>query len=250
MSNELINKIKAKWQLPEGADVRTAVLSPIIKSDGANDHRITARITTDSVDRQGEVLIPDGMDASEFVKSGAIFWNHDYDNPIAFPVGKILRGDRFVECQADFMKRPDSHVGDWFPDFARAFVSQGVAAGVMPGVSVGFISTRGRRATADDKKRYGEGVEYIHSNWKLLEWSIAPVQANQDAYVVAVGKGLISRDTLKRIGVTIPEPKPQPKKIPTMIYVLPLEVRKPDQRALIKRLIDDEVKRLKWKVYA
>ena len=65
-----------------------------------------------------------------------------------------------------------------------------MGAGINPGVSIGFIPIESRNATKGDRAKYGDGVQTVHSKWKLLELSIAPVQANQEAVVVAVGKAL------------------------------------------------------------
>ena len=260
MADKLIQGIIARYKLDGKSDVRIANVVPTIKSDAGNEYRFTSRITTDSLDRQGEVLIPDGMDASEFQKTGGVFWNHDYDRPVALPQGKMTRGANYVEWSAEFMKRPEGYEGEFFPDFARAFVTQAVAAGIFPGVSVGFISTRGRRATAEDKKKYGDGVEYVHSNWKLLEFSIAPVQANQDAFVVAIGKGLMKRDVIERMGISLPTysppaPPPVPAKAVTpklYVYFVPGDKPAPkaDLKAMIGEMVKDELLRSRWKFYA
>ncbi len=157
-------------------------------SDGTG-HRFKARITTDTLDRDGEVMIPQGMDASEFSKTGAIFWNHNYDLPVAKPVGKMVRTKGFVDSEAEFATRPDDYQGEFFPDFARAMVNQGI----VKGVSIGFIPVEVRSPSKKDVEEYGDDVRRVHSKFRLLEWSIAPVQCNPDAMIQqAISKGIIS----------------------------------------------------------
>jgi hypothetical protein len=66
--------------------------------------RIRAKLTTDSVDRDGEVLIPQGMNAKEFEKNPVLFYNHEYDNPIG-KVTNIKRVDNAVLGDLEFAKR-------------------------------------------------------------------------------------------------------------------------------------------------
>lgn len=184
--------MRVKFKLPENADVRLMASCVTIKAMDDDPYKFTARITTDSVDRQDEVVIPEGGNLTEFYNSGALFWNHQYDQPVGFPnkAKKAVRTENAIECGGVFMKRPPDFEGEFFPDFARAFITQAQAAGVAPGVSIGFIPLESRRPTKLDVQKYGDRVQVVHSKWKLLEFSIAPVQANQDAVVTVVGKQL------------------------------------------------------------
>jgi hypothetical protein len=63
-----------------------------------------------------------------------------------------------------------------------------------------------RRATDIDRKKYGDEVQTIFSRWKLLEVSLAPLQANPDALITAVKKGLVSPVAAKQFfGVEAPK---------------------------------------------
>ena len=53
---------------------------------GSTAKGFTAVITAETLDRDGEVLIPSGMNSKEFEQNPVLFWNHDY----ALPVGKSL----------------------------------------------------------------------------------------------------------------------------------------------------------------
>jgi HK97 family phage prohead protease len=161
-----------------------------MESDG---HSFTAVISSDSLDRQQEVLLPDGCDVSEFMKTGTLFWNHCYDMPIGKATSVKRRGNELVS-EARFATRPDDYEGDFFPDYVAALVRQGV----VKGVSVGFAPVETRMPTQKDLSRYGQDVRRVISKWKLYEWSVAPLQANVDAVIESVGKGLLSRSmTLK-----------------------------------------------------
>ena len=156
---------------------------------------IEAIITTETIDRDGEVLISQGMDTTEFDKNPVVFYNHDY----AMPVGKvkdIRRGQNKVDATIEFARRPDGYQGDFFPDFVKALVGQGI----VKGISIGFMPKKGgvRRPSAKDRKDFGDDVQNVYSQWKLLEVSVAPLPANGTALVSAIKKGAVSAESAKR----------------------------------------------------
>lgn len=229
--DEIIADIRSRH---EGAgDVCVKSLSLKMEPDADDSHKFTARITTATLDRDGEVLLSGGMDATEFNKSGAIFWNHQYNEPVGI-AKKIRQGEGEAIAHAEFMRRPADYEGDFFPDFARAFVSQMVKAGKAPGVSVGLVPVEARRPTSKDRSDYGEGVKRVVTRWKLLEWSIAPVQANPEAVVTAVGKA-IGAAGCKALG--LPEPleveEPEPEKTPDPVVVVGVPEPKAAPRPMI-----------------
>lgn len=188
---QIIAVIRKRHSLPDSADVRIKVLPMQAVPDPQHTGRFKAVINTDDIDRDSEVVLPQGMDATEFEKSGAIFWAHNYNLPVAKPYGKMVRQTKGWEAGAEFAKRPDDYKGEFFPDFAKAMVSQGI----VRGVSIGFIPTEVRNPTKKDIEVYGDGVKRIISKWRLLEWSIAPVQSNPNAFVTeAIAKGFALTD--------------------------------------------------------
>ena len=169
--------------------VKIVVLPARIKTHEANDHKFEARITQQIIDRDREVVIPKGIMLEEFDESGAIHWAHDFDRPIGIG-GPIKRMDDSLLAKAEFLRRPDDMVGDFFPDFARAFVTQMIKAGKRPGVSIGFEALESRRATNGDKAKFGDRVQIVTSKANLLEWSVATVPANPGAVVTSISKSL------------------------------------------------------------
>lgn len=157
--------------------------------------RFTARFTTDSVDRIRDVLVPQGMDASDFMKGAkTIFWNHNYDLPIG-AAENMRKTNKYNESDAFLLDRPVDYQGEFFPDYAWAAISQKAVGGI----SVGWDSIQSRPPTPHDKELYGEDVKTIHSKWKLLEFSIAPLQCNVDAVITMVHKNLISNEAIEKL---------------------------------------------------
>lgn len=237
-TDKLIVSIRQRHNLAEDTPVMVKARSAAMDVDEGDPYKFTARITTAALDRDDEVLLPTGMDPSEFDVSGAIFWNHSYDQPIGVG-GPLKRSERDVSAEASFLKRPDDHVGAWFPDFARAFVQQMAKAGKRVGVSVGFIPTEMRKPSKKDRDAYGDRVRSVVSKWRLLEWSIAPVQANPEAVITSVGKHL-EPAAFKALFPGMPVPprevtiavKPQP--VRKYLVVIPAK-RKPKPKSQLPR---------------
>ena len=168
------------------------------KADGSIvGGRFMATISTDSVDRDGEVMVPAGMNAKDYERNPVLLWNHDPSQPIGRALS-LKRGESSIAADFEFAKRPDDYAGDWFPDYVRGLV----AAGVVKAVSIGFMPLEGgaRVATKGDVEKYGSDVRKVFSKWKLLEVSVVSVPANQDALITAVSKGLITRSAAERFG--------------------------------------------------
>jgi len=187
---------------------RKQLFARVEKSNGV---KVDATISTETIDRDGEVLVAQGMDSSEFDKNPVVFYNHDY----AQPVGKVTdlrRGKGKVDATIEFAKRPDEFEGAYFPEFVESLVEQGV----VKGISVGFLPQPGgvRKATQKDREDYGDNVRQVFSKWKLLEVSVAPLPANSTALVSAIRKGAVdpahvdrwlTNDSRRRIFVNMPK---------------------------------------------
>ena len=178
-----------------------------IEVKSVSDGGIEAKISTNSIDRDGEVLIPQGMNAVDYTKNPVLFWNHDYSNPIG-NVTDLRRDENAIYGKLTFAKRTDDVQGEFFPEVAESLVKQGV----VKGISVGFVPETGgvRNASVRDREEYGSDVKRVYNRWKLLEVSVAPLPANQDALVQAVSKGLATAHQIKSMfGVSIPTDEPK-----------------------------------------
>ena len=160
------------------------------------ERSVAARISTVSVDRDGDVLLPSGIDVADFAKNPVVLFGHDSGR---IPVGKALRITRrpdAVEATVKFASRPPEHPDavEWVPDTIFELFKQGV----LRAFSVGFIVPEGgaRAASKKDVSRFGDNVRRVITRWKLLEFSVVPIPANQDALATAVSKGLLDPDSV------------------------------------------------------
>ena len=172
-------------------------------------------VTTDSVDRDKEVILPQGGDWKSFQKGGGIVtFAHNYQE---LPVGRALWVKRVVEpangwlAKTKYTERPEGWNGDWFPDAVFHFVSEG-----MRGKSIGFIPTEVSPPSEKDLAAFPAwaSVRYVIRKWVALEYAVAPIQANPDAVTIAVSKarqkGLAFQTVLDAMDIVIPEGPPEP----------------------------------------
>lgn len=150
------------------------------KVEQVDDDRFKFVMSTDSVDRMGDVIQQNGWDLSNFKRSGAIaLWNHSHDAPIGrwhnvgVKEGKLMGELEFVPADVD--------------PFAGKLAKM-VKAGFLKACSVGF-------RPIDMRPLKSGGYEFLKN--ELLECSLVAVGANQDA--IAFAKSFSSDNDLRRM---------------------------------------------------
>jgi HK97 family phage prohead protease len=136
--------------------------------------------STDAVDREGDILFPDGWELENYQDNPVILWAHE---SWSYPIGRSLRtevkNNRLV-TEVEFTPMEVN------PEGYRVYKL--VEAGFVKAVSVGF---RPRAWVWND-----EHAGYDFERNELLEISVVPVPANQEA-LLAAG---IDADTAKWYG--------------------------------------------------
>ena len=165
------------------------------------ERTVTAVISSDAIDRDGEILKPRGMNADNFVKNPVVPWSHSAWEP---PIGKALwikKGTKRILAKVKFaMTNRAEEVWQLFKGkFLNAF-------------SVGFMPTKGHNPTPDEVKKDPRLAEarFIYDEWELLEFSPVTVPANPEALAQAVkSKSVaISKNMLETLKVEIIEDEP------------------------------------------
>ena len=228
-------------------------------------------ITSDAVDRDAEVMLPKGGNWKQFQKNPVVTFAHKYDE---LPVGRALWVKRAKDegtngwiAKTQYTSRPDGWQGPWFPDAVWHLIK----TGDLRGKSIGFLITDG---SPPDEKEIGKrpelsGVRFVIRKWLALEYAVAPVQSNPEAFVLAAAKGreaglpmetILTEsglilpmdqptfvDYYKEISSEEPEPKRKPKAKP-----VPLMTRDTIRKALEGNIMADSVEaavdRLKGRV--
>jgi phage head maturation protease len=142
-----------------------------------------SRVTTREMDRDFEIVQPEGLDLDHYRLNPVVLFGHDADRP----VGKALwiKADQDgVLAKTQYTPRPEKYVGEWLPDFVWAMVQ----ADVLRGKSVGYLPLEVREPDADELAA-NPGLNLVVSRALLLEFSVVTVPANPTALVESISKG-------------------------------------------------------------
>jgi HK97 family phage prohead protease len=116
-------------------------------------------------DRQGDILLPEGCDLTNFRKSPTLLWQHRTDSPVARAI-EISATSRAVTCLAQFPPEGTDELADKVYGLIRS--------GVVNSTSVGFLPVKSTPLPRGGQK---------HLAWELLEISFVSVPANPSAII-------------------------------------------------------------------
>ena len=137
----------------------------------AGPFEILSWATRNTVDMEGEVVLPEGADTSYFSKNRTLFVDHEYDimravgkmrNMKMTPQGWLLRGA--------LVNNPENPYRNQV---------QALAEAGNIGMSIGFEILDASAPTAEERKAFPNARGIIRA-WKLLEVSYTAMPMNQD----------------------------------------------------------------------
>jgi HK97 family phage prohead protease len=183
---EGIRKISGMWSKAyEWGEVPEMQCKSMRKGQlyGTNDGEMSATfvLSTQTKDRDGETVNPDGGDLEEYAKNPVVAFNHNTDD---FPIGTSADKDGNVKIWTDDVEidgeKRRALLGKVY--FSKAnpkgrLAYEMVKEGTLRGCSISFLPQ------GETKKNENGGNHY--EKWKLLEWSICPVGSNPDAVRLA-----------------------------------------------------------------
>lgn len=139
--------------------------------EALGDDEVVVTMSTDSIARDGHILLPAGGDLDNYRRNPIVLWNHDTDHPVARAEDIQVEGDKIV-ARVRFAPLGISHKADEIRGLVKS--------GIVSGVSVGFEPIDAE--PLDPKKPRG-GMRI--SNWELLETSFCAIPVDADAMVTA-----------------------------------------------------------------
>lgn len=164
-----------------------------ITADATNPRLFTCIMTKEVCDRDGEVVLLDGIDFKSFERNPVIMFEHGRDGKAGkVPVGKALsatRNGNTFEAKVELAERPATHPVDaeWLPDTLASLIAQKC----LNCVSIGFVQQGNRKATMEDKAKYGQNTKSIITKSDLFELSLTGIPVNAEALMTARGKSLV-----------------------------------------------------------
>lgn len=127
----------------------------------------TIRINTNVLDRDSDHVPPSGAQIDNYMQAPVVLWAHNYFDPWAI-VGRttgLQIGNDFID--ADFTLREAANEHD----------PQGIVRLLWEGGWVNAASVGFRPVSWEDNDDGG----FDYPEWELVEWSLVPVGANQEA---------------------------------------------------------------------
>ena len=154
--------------------------------------------STADVDRYGDIIEVAGWDVKNYLKNPVFLWAHDYSQP---PVGKgvsVVKGDKTLSFMIKFAR------ADEYP-FADT-VYKLYLGGYLRATSVGFADKKREPILA--KPDPAQGGFQAQTGWRYLEQelyelSAVPVPANPNAVMMAVQKGIVSKEEADQVSKSL-----------------------------------------------
>jgi HK97 family phage prohead protease len=152
----------------------------VLRTGGEESRTVRFCLSDSSVDRMGDSIRAAGWHLAPYKSNPVVLWSHDTSAP---PIGRMVNvwvsGDRLLGD----VRFPDAATYEFGDQVFRL-----IKAGYINAGSVGFWPLSYSFSDAEDRPW---GVDYHEQ--ELLEFSITPVPANQNALVQAAVKSLAQR---------------------------------------------------------
>lgn len=146
-------------------------LKGLVENVNEKENTLSVAVATDSsIDRDGEIVDPAGIDTKNFEKNPVLLWAHDYRQA---PIGKVVSIKR---DGSRLLFTPEFAVG--ISEQARQYYEM-FKAGILNAFSIGFVPKEWT-----DRQNTDGSYTRIFTKTELLEISAVPVPANPNALVM------------------------------------------------------------------
>lgn len=144
-----------------------------VKAVEGEDRSLIVRISSIAQDRSKDVVIPSGVDLTNYLKNPVVAAFHRYDRPAIGSASDIVTDDTGITAKVTFLPKGINPEADMLYEIYKL--------GVQKGWSIGF--------TATEYAKNDQGG-YVFSKWELLEFSAVLVPDNPEALTEAKTKGI------------------------------------------------------------
>ena len=177
--------LKKEYELKDDAEY---IIKGIVPSDlkiEEEEHAIISYITTNTVDRDREIILPKGLNAKEYLKNAVVLWGHDYHSR-ALPLGRNLW---LKSDEKGIIAKTQYYIKDEFAKKVYEYRKDGFPLAE----SIGFIPLEWKDLSGDESVKAG-GARRIYTKTLLLEYSDVVIPSNPDAITIARSKGLLPEE--------------------------------------------------------
>jgi HK97 family phage prohead protease len=203
----LLDNIASHHKISDAASVGIKRATIDKMETSTSQRMISGIVCTDSLDMEGEVVVPAGLDTSYFPERvKAVYLNHNYDE---LPVGTCRRlvrdGDGWY-CSTFITRNP---IGNE--------ILVAIEEGALNGFSIGMIVMSARPPTEEDTRVFG-WCDRVIDGAKLLEYSIVSMPANPSAlmdFAASRPNNILAKALKFDSDIT---PKVEPAKVDTYLW--------------------------------
>ncbi len=147
-------------------------LKGLVENVNEKDGTLSVAVATDtSVDRDGEIVDPAGLDLTNFLKNPVLLYAHDYRSD---PIGKVIS---ITRDGSRILFTPEFAIG--ISERAKQYFEL-CKQGFLNAFSIGFIPKEW-----SDRQNPDGSSNRIFTKSELLEISLVPVPANPNALILA-----------------------------------------------------------------
>ncbi len=169
----------------------------IVQKESGDKRIVTVIASDESVDRDGDIIRQSGWEGLKtWGESGAVLWSHNYSlQAVGVPhKAWVEKGEKRLMAELSF---PEEY-GKAYP--ASEAVYQGLKAGAIPAVSVGFNPVETLTPSDDERSKLGLGpYGVVFQKQELFEISPCNVASNRNALVQQVKAAGIDTRSLEEM---------------------------------------------------
>jgi len=152
-------------------------------------------ITTKAVDRDGEIVVPNGAVLDHYRRNPVVLFGHDYKS---IPIGKSLwikAEENGIVAKTQYASAKANPKADQIWNYRKEGFPMAKSIGFIPLETVhkenfGTLDLKALSLEENDL----EGANTVYTKWLLLEYSDVPVPSNPEALELAISKGILTMD--------------------------------------------------------
>lgn len=209
--------------------IRKSSASDIIDMPG--DRVIISKITTNGIDRDNDVILPQGVDWEDYSKNRVVLWSHDYGGSLFGGAQYVLpharnmwlkqfpsRNPKEIRAGTQYATKEMNEFGDQVYQYRLAKWPLGYSIGFIPLQTIysddeewGKTLTAWKRRIAEDTEVDIEAIkepERFFVRVALLEYSDVKIPANPDAVQLMISKGIMNEQERDRYTLKAEPSKP------------------------------------------
>jgi len=182
VDKKLITALKKEYDIaPDAEIIRKGIVPDDLKFD-EGERSVIAYITTNTKDRDNEVVDPSGCIMTDYLKNRVVLFGHDHRG---MPIGKcawIKSDEKGLIAKTIYANTAQANE-----------IYEYRKAGFPMAQSIGFIPLETMQYQ-EGSPEYAQGIRLKYTKWLLLEYSDVPVPSNPEALTIAVSKGLLTME--------------------------------------------------------